>query len=51
MYYCWTHGLGKNRKHTSATCNNKAEGHKDEATADNMMGGNNKIMSARARST
>ena len=51
MYYCWTHGLGKNRNHTSATCNNKAEGHKDEATADNMMGGNNKIMSARARST
>ena len=51
MYYCWTHGLGKNRNHTSATCNNKAEGHKDEATADNMLGGNNKIMSARARST
>ena len=47
MYYCWTHGLGKNRNHTSPTCKNKAEGHKDEATADNMMGGNNKIMSGR----
>ena len=47
MYYCWTHGLGKNANHTSATCNNKAEGHKDDATADNMMGGNNKIMSGR----
>ena len=49
MHCCWTHGLGKNRNHTSATCNNKAEGHKDDATADNMMGGNNKIMTARAR--
>ena len=45
MYYCWMHGLGKNCNHTSVTCKNKGEGHKDEATADNMMGGNNKIMS------
>jgi hypothetical protein len=44
MFYCWTHGLGKNRAHTSGTCQNKADGHKDEATADNMMGGNNTIM-------
>ena len=49
MYYCWTHGLGKNRNHTSCTCKNKAEGHKDEATADNMMGGCNKIMSGRKK--
>ena len=47
MYYCWTHGLGKNRAHTSLTCNNKAEGHQDDATADNMMGGNDKIMRGR----
>ena len=51
MYYCWTHGLGKNRNHTSPTCKNKADGHKDEATADNMMGGNNKIMSGRRPTT
>jgi hypothetical protein len=48
-YYCWTHGLGKNDKHTSAQCNNKATGHKDNATAANMMGGNNKVMSPRRR--
>ena len=47
MYYCWAHGLGKNRNHTSATCKNKAEGHKDDATADNMMNGCNKIMTGR----
>jgi len=47
MYYCWTHGLGKNRNHTSCNCNNKGEGHKDEATADNMMGGCDRIMSGR----
>jgi hypothetical protein len=43
-YYCWTHGLGKNRVHTSATCNRKGEGHLDAATLDNMMGGNNTIL-------
>ena len=47
MFYCWTHGLGKNWNHTSATCKNKAEGHKDEATADNTMGGNDRIMTGR----
>jgi hypothetical protein len=44
MYYCWSHGLGKNRAHTSASCNNKREGHQDAATADRIMGGNNRIM-------
>ena len=42
-HYCWTHGLGKNSKHTSKTCNRKADGHKEEATITNMMGGNNSI--------
>jgi hypothetical protein len=41
--YCWTHGLCMNPKHTSATCKNKAEGHKDEATAFNRMGGSMKF--------
>jgi hypothetical protein len=43
MYYCWSHGLGKNEQHTSATCSNKKEGHKTDATADKMKGGNNTI--------
>ena len=47
MYYCWSHGLGKNRSHTSLTCNRKGEGHKDNATVTNMMGGCNTIMRGR----
>ncbi len=39
-FYCWTHGLGKNPKHTSATCTNKQEGHKEDATAWDRKGGN-----------
>jgi uncharacterized protein YdbL (DUF1318 family) len=38
--YCHTCGfnpIGKN--HTSATCNNKKDGHKDDATAKKRMGG------------
>jgi len=49
MYYCWTHGLGTNSNHTSATCQRKADGHQDDATVTNMQGGNNTIMSGRAR--
>ena len=49
MYYCWTHGLGKNPNHTSPNCKNKATGHQDTATADNLMGGNDRIMSGRKR--
>ena len=49
MYYCWTHGLGTHRNHTSATCNHKAEGHRDDATAFKMKGGNNTISSGRPR--
>ena len=46
-YYCWTHGLGKNKNHTSATCNRQADGHKTGATLDNMMGGSAKIATRR----
>ncbi|KAI2497586.1 hypothetical protein MHU86_16892 [Fragilaria crotonensis] len=49
MYYCWTHGLGTHRNHTSATCDRKAAGHKDDATAFKMKGGNNTISSGRPR--
>ncbi|GFH49736.1 hypothetical protein CTEN210_06212 [Chaetoceros tenuissimus] len=34
--YCWTHGACN---HKSPECRNKAEGHKDEATKNNRMGG------------
>jgi hypothetical protein len=38
-FYCWTHGYLVAKNHTSATCRSKAEGHKDEATRENNMGG------------
>ena len=34
--YCWTHG---SCAHTSKECNHKADGHKDDATFSNMLGG------------
>jgi hypothetical protein len=37
--YCWTHGHRISELHTSATCGNKAAGHKNVATASNTMGG------------
>ena len=39
--YCWTHGHRVTQFHTSATCGNKAAGHKDMATVVNTMGGSN----------
>ena len=41
--YCWTHGLTTNVQHTSKTCSRKASGHQEDATLDNMLGGNNTI--------
>jgi hypothetical protein len=49
LYYCWTHGLSQHRNHTSATCHNKATGHRDDATAFRMQGGNNTIATGRPR--
>jgi hypothetical protein len=40
--YCWTHGHCVSKHHTSATCANKAPGHRDDATASNTFGGNDK---------
>ena len=37
--YCWTHGYRVGNKHNSATCQNKAPGHQDNATRKNTMGG------------
>jgi hypothetical protein len=36
--WCWTHGV--NRTHNSSGCNNPAQGHRTEATLDNMLGSN-----------
>ena len=38
-HFCWSHGLGTNPKHTSATCTSCLEGHQKAATFENMMGG------------
>ena len=43
FYYCWSHGLSKNFNHTSASCNNKANGHVVNSTLSNMKGGCNNI--------
>jgi len=40
LYYCWSHGLTTFSQHTSLTCRNKKEGHKDTATISNQQGGN-----------
>jgi len=38
-FYCWTHGNGY---HLGVDCKAKADGHKDEATKSNRMGGSNR---------
>jgi hypothetical protein len=40
--YCWTHDHQASKEHMSATCGNKAVGHRDDATTANTMGGSNK---------
>jgi hypothetical protein len=37
--YCWSHGYQVGLYHTSANCTSKAPCHKDEATKENIMGG------------
>ena len=39
LSYCWSHGLSDNTSYTGATCKNKKDGHVDEATWKNKMGG------------
>lgn len=43
LYYCWSHGLGTNRSHTSATCTRKLPNHQDSATVSKRMGGSDLI--------
>jgi hypothetical protein len=47
FHYCWSHGLGRSKNHTSATCNTPAPGHCSDATLTNMKGGNNNISRGR----
>jgi hypothetical protein len=39
VYYCWSHGVSGNPRHTGATCRSRATGHKEEATLSDIMGG------------
>jgi hypothetical protein len=41
--YCWTHGLSKNPRHSSMTCQNKHADHEDEATFIDQMGGSTEV--------
>ena len=43
LYYCWSHRYVHDRNHTSATCRNKKDGHKDDADHRNCQGGSTKI--------
>ena len=43
IYFCFTHGLGDDPTHTSATCKFPSEGHQRAATLDDIMGGNPRI--------
>ena len=37
--YCWSHGYKVTKNHNSKTCNVRKEGHKEDATRANTMGG------------
>ena len=45
--YCWSHGVTQNLRHNSQTCNRKKQGHKDDATYQNRMGGTDMINTSR----
>jgi hypothetical protein len=47
LYYCWSHGAGRNHQHTSETCQFPAPGHRTESTIGNMLGGCNTIQRRR----
>ena len=49
LFYCWSHGLGKNPAHTSATCmNKKSDDHNDLATLMDRRGGSEHINCGRS---
>ena len=41
-HYCWSHGYTFGAHHTSKNCKKRLEGHQEEATASNNMGGSQK---------
>ena len=43
MFYCWSHGLGFSDQHTSHSCNNKKDGHQDDATIKSRKGGSTQL--------
>ena len=47
--YCWTHGHVPQTAgpHCSATCRTRKSGHREDATADNRMGGSNTVYQRR----
>ncbi|KAG7345662.1 hypothetical protein IV203_033193 [Nitzschia inconspicua] len=47
MYYSWTHSLGTNPNHNSATCKNLGDGHDKTATAFTRKGGSDRIYASR----
>lgn len=49
--YCWSHGITQNLKHDSKNCIRKKEGHKENATLHNKMGGCEDRMVPRRRAT
>jgi hypothetical protein len=48
-FYCWSHGITFSELHTSMKCTNRCTGHKEEATATNLMGGCTEIFQPRRR--
>lgn len=49
VFYCWSHGLGFNKGHTSKSCNFPLPGHKHDANILDMMGGKAEIMQRKRR--
>ena len=45
--YCWSHGVTRNLFHTSMNCSRKKEGHKDNATYHQRMGGSDEVQKPR----
>ena len=41
-YYCWTHGRTFNSNHTGKNCTQRKDGHKEDATLANRMGGSDR---------
>jgi hypothetical protein len=48
LFYCWSHGLGINPEHTSATCSNTLPNHVHAATLMHRKGGSTLISCGRS---